>query len=424
MAQRAKKNGKRTGYRKRHKKSKVFAKHDPLESKPMKQIKKELSDAEKLLKEEEIVKKRIASAKKVAKRSKPLAHEGEIAGGMRYDWEKKRQKAREAKLAKKLAKEKLENPSRDKEITVGDATCGVLTSKSDDLVKKDGKIVSKSVVESKQSSKDSEEGVSKEGDVDVEKKTTLDSDEIEVMDLEELKKLHAQKVANCDTDEEEEEEFQSCDEEDVEGDEDVEMSQEEVEEGEQGEDSEAEAPELVSQEKKATATPEMIKEFLVAAAKGDFKAFKECLIVHKPLSLHSRDPKTGLTALLAACGKGETHIARWALGRGADPSVRCRRNGYNAMQYACHAGKTDLIMLLMERKKDIRKLCKSRSPSSGLGCLHALAMSNLDMDDPMCQGIIQSLRVFGAPRGPAGCPSAADVARRAKKSNAMVKAMI
>ena len=59
-----------------------------------------------------------------------------------------------------------------------------------------------------------------------------------------------------------------------------------------------------------------------------------------------------------------------------------------------------------------------------LGCLHSLAMSPLDMDDPMCQGIIQSLRVFGAPRGPAGCPSAADVARRSKKSSAMVKAMI
>ena len=303
-----KKHGKRTGYRKRTKKTKVFAKHDKLESKPMKQVKKELADAEKLLKEEEKVKKRLASAKKVAKRAKPLAHEGEIAGGMRFDWEKKRQKAREEKLDKKLAKEKAAHPSRDKEITVDDATCGVLTSKADEVEKQD-------------------------------EKETLEGGEIEVMDLEELKKLHAQQVARRESDA-----FLSCDEDDeeeMEGEEDIEMD----EEGDEEDDSEAEAPELVSRNKKATTTPEMIKEFLVAAAKGDFKAFKECLIVHKPLSLHSRDPKTGLTALLAACGKGQTHIARWALGRGADPSIRCRRNGYNAMQYACHAGKADLIML-------------------------------------------------------------------------------
>ena len=329
-----------------------------------------LSDAEKLLKVEEQVKKRIASAKKIARRVKPLAHEGEIAGGMRFDWEKKRQALREQKLAKKLAKEKAANPARDKEMSIDDAKAQVgLTTSANSTSSVENPLLKKL-----------------EQPTAINQDEKLASEDIEVMDLEELKKLNAaQKAATAEDDEFHSAEEQDDEDEEMDDDDEIDVDEAEQEEQDASEDEE-DCPELVEKTRKEVATPEMVKALLVASAKGDLKQFMNLLVIHKPLSLHSRCFTTGLTALLAACGKGQVHIVRWALGRGADPTVRCRRNGYNAMQYACHAGSSDIITLLMERKKDIKKLCKARSPTNGLGCLHALATSPMDWENPMCQG--------------------------------------
>jgi ankyrin repeat protein len=92
------------------------------------------------------------------------------------------------------------------------------------------------------------------------------------------------------------------------------------------------------------------QELLEAAEKGNLKTVTDLL--ESSASPNVKRQNEGSSALMLACAKGHTEVAKALIDKGADVNA-ANQNGWTALMGAASYGHLDIVKLLVERGADV-----------------------------------------------------------------------